>query len=187
VGRALPGLIFGSRQISTVGSCHAPGGESGQRFVMREVGLDYQFHRRDAIQIDFIIFQLAGRSGRAEIPLLPYDLFGLPAIRRRPSNGEFLQAVARWLQKMKLYSMYCDGLVEDEADLLFAFLSRSPAWTAVGIKDGFDGKAGILGRNFDGCDLSQIHPARTRPRLGSHPARSNNSLSHLLILSHPDV
>lgn len=88
-----------------------------------------------------------------EIPLLPDDLFGL-AVRRRPSNGEFLQAVARWLQKMKLYPTHGQGLIEDEANLLLPLLGCSPAWTAIGTEGGFNGKVGIFRGDFDRRDPS---------------------------------
>jgi hypothetical protein len=76
---------------------HAPRGESRQPVIVCKVRLDYQLQGRHAIQINFIVFDLASRS--SEVPLLPHDLFGLPAVRRRPSNGEFLQAVAPVLIK----------------------------------------------------------------------------------------
>ena len=45
-----------------------------------------------------------------------------------PTIGrDFLQPVARRLQKMKLYAMHRDGLIEDQTDLLLALLRRTPA------------------------------------------------------------
>jgi hypothetical protein len=61
---------------------HAPRGKSCQSFVVCQVRLYHQFQGRDALQIDFIGFELTGRASRTEIPLLPHDLFGLAAVRR---------------------------------------------------------------------------------------------------------
>jgi 23S rRNA (guanine745-N1)-methyltransferase len=86
---------------------------------------------------------------------------------------------------MKLYSMHRQRFIEDEADLLLTFLGRPPAWTAIGVKNRFDGKLGILGCDLNGRDLAQIHPVRARSRLSSRPLRTGNSLSHVPILSQP--
>jgi len=150
---------------------------------MRQVRLDDQFHRGHPIQIHFVIFDLAGGSRRTEIPLLPDDLLQLSTVRRGPSNCEFLQTSAGRLKKVQLYAMHRDGLIEDQADLLLAFLRRSPPWAAGSVKDGLDGKAGILGADFDGRNLSQIHPARAGSGFGSRATRTNNSLSHFSIVS----
>src|SRR6202034_1000024 len=101
---------------------------------------DHQFQGGHAIQIDLIVLDLAGRASGTEIPLLPHDFLGLPAVSRRPSNGEFLEAVARGLQKMKLYSTHCQSLIEDQTDLLLALLRGAPARTCIGAEDGFDRK-----------------------------------------------
>ncbi len=154
---------------------------------MGQVRLDYQFHGRDTIQINFIVLNLAGRAGRTEIILLAHDLLGLSTVRRGPSNGEFLKTVPRWLQKVKLYAMQRDRLIEDEANLLLALLGGSPAWPARGAKDGFDGKAGIFRSDFDSRDLPKIHPTRTGPRFGRRTVRTNNSLPHAPILSEGDA
>src|SRR5580658_3533528 len=84
---------------------------------------------------------------------------------------------------MKLNSMHCQSLIEDEADLLLALLGSTPAWTGIGAKDGFDRKGGILGRDFDGCDLAEIHPARANTGSGDRSVRTDNSFSHVPILS----
>jgi hypothetical protein len=86
---------------------------------------------------------------------------------------------------MKLYSMHCQSLIEDQADLLLAFLRGAPARTCIGAEDGFDRKPGILGRYFDGRYLAEIHPARASGGPGSRMVRSDNSLSHVPILSQP--
>src|ERR1700734_3268268 len=80
--------------------------------------------------------------------------------------------------------MHCDRLIEDEADLLLALLRCAPARAAVGAEDRFDRKGGILGRDFDGRDLSQIHPARARLCLAVRCVQPHDSFAHMSILSH---
>jgi hypothetical protein len=84
---------------------------------------------------------------------------------------------------MKLNSMHRQSLIEDEADLLLALLGGSPARTGIGAKDGFDGKGGILRRDFDGRDLCEIHPPRATSSSGKRSVRTDNSFSHVPILS----
>src|ERR1035438_4513165 len=61
---------------------HSPRGESCYRFVVCQVRSYDQFQGRHAIQINFIVFELARRARRVEIPLLPHDLSGLVAAGR---------------------------------------------------------------------------------------------------------
>jgi hypothetical protein len=84
-----------------------------------------------------------------------------------------------------LYSMHGQSLIEDEADLLLTLSGCSPAWTAIGAKDGFDRKRGILGGDLNSRDLAEIHPVGARSRLGTRAVRTDNPLSHAPILSQP--
>jgi len=41
-------------------------------------------------------------------------------------------------------ALYGDGLVENDSDLLFTFLSRAPAWPVARAENRLDGEIGIF-------------------------------------------
>src|ERR1700751_2011526 len=83
---------------------------------------------------------------------------------------------------MKLDSVHGLGLIEDQSDLLFAFLGSAPA-RAAAAKNRLDGEVGIFGSDFNGRYLCQIDPAFVRSRPIYARMCAHNSLTHISIIS----
>jgi hypothetical protein len=109
-----------------------------------------------------------------EIPLLRDDLFGR-AVRRRLSNVEFLKAVARWLQKMKLYPTHGQGLIEDEANLLLPLLGCSQPGPPSALKADSMGKS----ESSEVTSTVAIRPRSIQCEPGSVPAIVRSELTIL--------
>src|SRR5262249_34422535 len=149
--RPLAQCLFNMQEHRAKGSLReAPSRQTCHPVVWSQVRLERQFDDGHPIEIDTIVFNLACRAERAEVPLLSDDFsecftFGGPPKRK------FLGSLNLSLQKFQSNPMQGSWSVKDQPDDLFAGLCRAPAASSFCRNSRFDRKIRILRSDFGGA------------------------------------
>jgi hypothetical protein len=83
---------------------------------------------------------------------------------------------------MQLNAADRQRLIEDDPDLLYAFLRSAPSWAILRAENRLDREVGFFRCHFDRGNLLEIKPTLSSLRPSTHPTLTHYSLPHASIV-----